>query len=416
MKRLVTVLLLGATAGLAGCVPMAGDYSEFAVRGKGGPSPAAAGAPVVYAEGVYRGGLAGGYPQGEGSFAYNDGRRYDGGFAAGRAEGRGRMVYPDGRVVAGEYRQGRERDVEIDYGDGRRFSGEVQRGRAAGTGTLRLPTGEQLNGRFQNDLAEGFGQLTGRDGLPVYTGGFRQGRMHGEGWCGAGASADLCIKDQGQDITAAQQQQRAVAAARREIEAAAAREQEAVRQALAPRLNDSEARLQRAERTLRGWQGPQSGEECYCEITGFCLLVESADTTPEQRRLDDIAWERRKAECRMRYSDYLGSRGQADYRERIAQLDAEARQVRADYAELRAEEKRRRDAIEATRQQRLRDEEEQKRLVRAQLEQDQREREARREKLRQQCQDPRYARSHPCGCGVVSSTPPAKGKGRACEA
>lgn len=416
MKVLATLLFLGAGAGLAGCVPFAGDYSDFAVRGKGGAAPAAAGGPVAYAEGVYRGGLAGGYPQGEGSFAYHDGRRYEGGFAAGRAEGRGRMTYPDGRVVTGEYRQGRERDVEIAYGDGRRYSGEVRRGRAAGAGTLVLPTGEQLSGRFQNDQAEGFGQLTGRDGQPVYTGGFRQGRMHGEGWCGAGASADVCIKDQGQDITAAQQQQRAAAAVKRQIEDEAAREQEAVRQELSPQLKDSEARLRTAERTLQGWQGPQSGEECYCELTGYCLLVESADTTPEQRRLDDIAWERRKAECRVRYGAYLGSRGQADYRERIAQLDAEARQVRAHYAALRAEDQRRRDAIEATRQQRLRDEEQQKRLVRAQLEQDQREREARREKLRQQCQDPGYARGHPCGCGVVSSTPPVKGKGRACEA
>lgn len=415
MKSLTVVITLGLAAVLAGCVPPSGNYSEFAVRGKGVPAPAA-NSQVVYAEGVYQGELQGGYPHGKGSFAYRDGRRYEGGFAGGRAEGRGRMTYPDGRVVSGEYRQGLERNVEIVYGDGRRFTGVVQRGRAAGAGTLVLPSGGQLAGRFRDDRADGFGQLTGADGVPVYTGGFREGRPHGEGWCGAGSAAEPCIRDQGRDVTEAILRERAQQAVVRQIEEAAAREQAALRQEMTPRLEEGKARLATAEQTLEGWRGPPSGDPCYCALGGLCLTVVGPDDTPESRRLGEIAAQRRKEECRARYSAYLGNRGQSDYSGRLAQLDAEAGRVRAHYAQLRAEDKRRQDAVEAARQQRLRDQAQQQQLVRARLDQEKREREAKREALRQQCADAAFARGRPCLCGALRNTPPVKGRGGACEA
>lgn len=414
MKRLAAVITLGLTAALAGCVPPSGNYSEFAVRGKGAPAPA--NGQVVYAEGVYQGELQGGYPHGKGSFAYRDGRRYEGGFAGGRAEGRGRMTYPDGRVVTGEYRQGLERNVEIVYSDGRRFTGVVQRGRAAGAGILALPSGGQLVGRFRNDRADGFGQLTGADGVPVYTGGFREGRPHGDGWCGAGSAAEPCIRDQGRDVTDATLRERAQQAVLRQIEDEAAREQAALRQEMTPRLAEGKARLATAEQTLEGWRGPQSGDPCYCSLGNLCLTVSNHNETAESRRLGEIAAERRRVECRARYRAYLDNSSQADYRGRLAQLDAEAGRVRAHYAQLRAEDKRRQDAIEAARQQRLRDQAQQQRLVQARVAQQQRERAAQRDKLRQQCADTTVARGRPCLCGALLNTPPVKGKGGACEA
>lgn len=414
MRRLAAVITLGFAAALAGCVPPSGNYSEFAVRGKAHGSPAAGG-QVVFAEGVYQGELQGGYPHGKGSFAYRDGRRYEGGFAGGRAEGQGRMSYPDGRVVTGEYRQGLERNVEIVYSDGRRFSGVVQRGRADGAGTLTLPSGGQLVGRFRNDRADGFGQLSGPDGVAVYTGGFRDGHQHGDGWCGAGSAAEPCIKDQGRDVTEATLRERAQLAVLREIDDEAAREQVALRQEMTPRLEEGKARLDTAEQTLNGWRGPQSDDPCYCSFS-LCLSVSRHGETAESRRLDKIAAERRRVECRARYRAYLDNSSQADYSGRLAQLDAEAGRVRAHYAQLRAEDKRRQDAIEAARQQRLRDQALQRQLVQARMEQAQREHAAQREKVRQQCADAAFARGRPCLCGALRNTPLVKGRGAACEA
>lgn len=416
LRRLATGITLGLAAALAGCVPPSGNYSEFAVRGKAASAAVAGSGQVVYAEGFYQGELQGGYPHGKGTFAYRDGRRYEGGFATGRAEGQGRMTYPDGRVVTGEYRQGLERNVEIVYADGRRFRGGVQRGRANGAGTLVLPAGAQLTGRFRNDRADGFGQLSGPDGVPVYTGPFREGQPHGEGLCGAGSDAELCIRDQGRHVTEATLRERAQQAVLRQIEDEAAREQAALRQEMAPRLEEGKARLDTAEQTLVGWRGPQSGDPCYCSLGNLCLTVRSPDETAESRRLGEIAAERRKVECRARFNAYLNNRGQADYGDRLAQLDAEATRVRSHYAQLRAEDKRRQDAIEAARQQRLRDQEQQKSLLQARMAQQQREREAQRDKVRQQCADAAFARGRPCLCGALRNTLPVKGRGAACEA
>jgi hypothetical protein len=419
IRRLHLPLLLATAAVLVGCVPPAGDYSEFATRGKARQALATPGPDntVTFAEGRYQGSLRNGRPDGTGSFRFNSGRRYEGGFAEGRAHGQGRMHYPDGRVVAGEYERGRERAVEIRYADGRRFAGEVADGRAAGAGVMTLASGEQLTARFRNDQAEGNGQLAKADGTPVYTGPFRQGRPDGEGICGAGAAAAACIQKNGQDITEDVQQRQARIDAERQINEEAARERAELDRELRPQREERERELASAESAARAWRGPESSDGCYCAFN-FCLTVESIDTTPEQRELDEIASARHDTMCRAKYADYLGNKGRSDYQATLRQLDEKAAEVRLRHARLRAEEKGRQDAIEARRQQWLRDEEAKKELVRQAAARREQERQEELRKQKEDCANGGLKRS-PCRCRAIlglprEPTPP--GKFAACEA
>jgi len=105
-------------------------------------------------EETYRGYILNGYPHGEGTMTWPDGRCYTGTFHQGHLHGRGTMVYPDKSKYDGEWRNSQR----------------------SGTGILLEANGDKYEGGWLNDLQHGSGTLTLSIG--VITGEFSDGKPH----------------------------------------------------------------------------------------------------------------------------------------------------------------------------------------------------------------------------------------------
>jgi hypothetical protein len=399
---------LAAALLLAACVSSVGDYSEFATRGK--PAVGNDGS-IRFAAGRYQGGLRDGRPDGEGSFTFDNGIQYRGGFSAGRAQGQGETRYPDGRIVRGEYRDDVEHDTEIAYPDGRRYQGEVVKGRAAGAGVMQLPNGDTLTARFRDDRAEGSGLLQNPGGEALFSGAFRNGKPQGEGIC-KGAT---CYMDQGQDITAQTLQGEAEKLAERQINRDFDKQQAALKQETQPQVEAAQRELEGTRSEATAWRGPKSGDPCYCAIVGFCLTVEDANITAEQRALDDITWQRKKAQCWQEYSAYRDNKSSAGYAEKLRALDEKEAAVRRHYDGVRAEQQRRDAEIEAGRQRMLADKAERERLARQAAAKAEAERAERLRADKERCANGGL-RTSPCRCRALLGIKETPKKGSACEA
>lgn len=416
-RHRITSIVLAGSALLAACVPPVGDYSEFAVHGKNraGVTMRASDSAVAFAEGRYQGALRDGLPNGEGTLAFNNGKWHRGTFIDGRMHGPGETHYPDGRVIRAEYQNDAAQRGEIVYADGRRFEGQIHDGQPSGSGTMSMPSGEVLTARFRNGAAEGFGLLEGAGGKALYAGTFRDGEPHGEGLCAGPGGATACFKDNGRDITRQALEREAAQRAEQEINRSFDKERSSIEREYKPQIAEARRQIDSTEAQARAWAGPSNGDDCYCELTGMCLLLEDADATREERALADIAWQKSKLECRRRYADYLGNKSRPDYSAEVARLNAKAAQVRQHHADLRAAEKRRADAVEASRQRMLADDQARKRLQQEQFARSEQERTARLEADKARCAAGGIKTS-PCRCRVLLQLPAPKTKGGACEA
>jgi hypothetical protein len=200
MMRLARLSVLIA---LGGCVPFAGNYSDFAIRGR-------AKEPDVRSEtqgfrpfvgGKYRGELRRGFPDGQGKFVFDDGRVYEGQFELGRRHGEGKLVYRDGRVVEGTFRD----DVpsaprSLTYTCGTVFRGVIKANVAQGDGVIVQPDGTVLVGTFVRDRLDGFGLEVTPTGEQFW-GPFKEGLADGRGLCAKRGEATLCDKRDGEDVT-----------------------------------------------------------------------------------------------------------------------------------------------------------------------------------------------------------------------
>jgi hypothetical protein len=105
-------------------ITWSGDCPGGTAQGTGNLSWFLRGKP----NGIYRGELKDGRPNGQGLYQYTSGEQYEGGFVEGRYEGHG--VYR--------------------YASGSTFEADFIAGKTPGTGTLRLNTGERFETDFMN--------------------------------------------------------------------------------------------------------------------------------------------------------------------------------------------------------------------------------------------------------------------------
>jgi hypothetical protein len=223
-----------------------------------------------------------------------------------------------------------------------------------------------------------------------------------------------CVRENGRDITSQARTRQALELAERTINSEQDSSLKQIRAQYEPQTRQAQSQIDAVSSQQQQWRGPQSGDPCHCAITGMCLMLEDPDTTAEQRRINNLRWERRKLECRQQYSDYLGYKTRPDYSAQLSRLDSEMESVKQRYAGMRAEQRRKETDVERQRQARLADQAEKTRLADQLRRQEEAKREAELEKRKARCGDERFRRANPCGCAAALQRPLSKGG--ACEA
>ena len=155
---------------------------------------------------VYEGTLAGGKPQGKGTWSRPNGSYYEGDFVQGMPSGHGKLVSERGGVYEGDFltgmAQGKGRMTYPGTGTWVSYEGGVKEGAPDGAGILVTKNG-RLEGTFLHGYAHGNGTFVPvHGGAPiqgkwiagdyqwpaadnvVFTGGIdANGRRYGKGWC-----------------------------------------------------------------------------------------------------------------------------------------------------------------------------------------------------------------------------------------
>lgn len=431
-RRLVP--LLPALAFAISCVPLKGDYSEFAgKRGRDGTVTRTE--SKTFAQGTYRGSLRNGFPHDEGTFTFSNGTTYEGEFRDGRFHGQGKLTFADARVVEGSFVNDREDVVTLTQPDGSVFSGPVVGGKPAGQGVLTLGDQSKVVGKFDANGVRGTGLLTDSQGVPRYAGPFRGTKPSGSGFCASGP----CVMEDGRDVTLDARAD----AARNDAARGVDREFESLRSADVKSHSDALARIagQRDSATarLQSHAGPGRNDECYCHIVSLCggIVIEERVEAPanlsdaqrrawwarhharkkEAKRIADLRAKQKRLECRQRYAKYLGIKDDPDYRQKLARIESE---VQSSLGRLQADERREaarhaehQRALEAKRKQRLADAAEMRRRADEAAAKLEREAQRKKDEMKAKCGEEGYRRAHPCACAVSLGRPLT---GTACEA
>jgi hypothetical protein len=90
--------------------------------------------------GHYKGALLNGWPDGFGSYTWQDGKKYVGQFKDGRMNGQGTLTVPDKGMYTGQFKNNTMHGHGTQMGsDGKKYVGQFKDGRMNGQGTLALP-------------------------------------------------------------------------------------------------------------------------------------------------------------------------------------------------------------------------------------------------------------------------------------
>ena len=129
----------------------------------------------------YTGRWRDGLRHGEGTETWSDGRKYTGQYRKGAFHIEGTESWPDGRRYQGAFFNGLYRGKgTYTKADGSSYEGDWHDGKRHGQGTESKPDGTWVyQGQWQNDMRDGQGKSRSTDAL--YTGGFCQGKMAGNG-------------------------------------------------------------------------------------------------------------------------------------------------------------------------------------------------------------------------------------------
>lgn len=437
--RTKTILLSVILVTLSACVPMRGDYSEFANRPNQETQDATHTESKNYAQGSYRGELRNGFPHGKGIFSFWNGTVYQGQFQDGRFHGTGRMTYNDSSVIEGTFLNDREHQVTLTKPDGSVFSGQVVGGKPAGEGILRLSDNSRIVGNFEGDRVKGTGLVIDGKGVPRYAGPIEENRPHGQGICSDG----FCEMAKGQNITASSQERAAQEIAVRQVADELNSELSDETERHKNATGQIESQRDAAEARFESHAGPKYGETCYCRLRGCMhLVVEESVSAPaglsdeeriawwerhrareeQSKKIAELRQAKERLECKQRYAGWLGISQDPDYLQKLTRLEADMKStVDRLESERRAEEQRHADhrrKLEAQHQKRLADEAELRRLAaeaRAKLVKEQQDR---MDRLKANCSEPSYRRSNPCKCSVLSpvESPSNSDAPGACEA
>ncbi|XP_020102881.1 LOW QUALITY PROTEIN: phosphatidylinositol 4-phosphate 5-kinase 1-like [Ananas comosus] len=140
------------------------------------PAEDAAERPLANGD-VYRGGFAGGAPQGRGKYVWADGCMYEGEWRRGKAAGKGRFSWPSGATFEGEFRSGRMEGFGTFTGpDGATYRGAWVADRKHGYGAKHYANGDYYEGTWRRNAQEG----QWRNGNQ-YIGEWRAGVISGRG-------------------------------------------------------------------------------------------------------------------------------------------------------------------------------------------------------------------------------------------
>ena len=109
-----------------------------------------------------------------------DGSKIVGIFQNGQLNGKGRKIDSNGMAVEGEFKDGQlDGEAKMTRKDGAKFEGNYENGVLSGKGKEQWQDGVAYEGEYLDGKRHGQGKLTTADG--VYTGSFRQGKIHGKG-------------------------------------------------------------------------------------------------------------------------------------------------------------------------------------------------------------------------------------------
>lgn len=151
---------------------------------------------VALANGLYKGQLKGGKPEGQGNVAYNDGSKFEGWFQSGKRQGQGKLTAADGKTVIydGEWKDDKRHGKGLGYGrysdrddqayikyDGQ-WENDVKQGQAVAL--LYKTSGEEFlryEGKFQNDLMEDTDAKISFANGAKYQGSISNDRFNGQG-------------------------------------------------------------------------------------------------------------------------------------------------------------------------------------------------------------------------------------------
>lgn len=428
---------------LAACVPLAGNYSEFASRTPPSQKGQSHVSDKQFAQGRYTGNLLDGFPHGEGSFRFWNGTTYEGSFHKGMFHGDGIMRYGDGTVVRGSFANDREQFVTLSRPDGAVFDGRVLRGRPAGNGTLTLANNTLIRGKFDGFAVQGNALLADAQGKVVYAGKFKGTTPHGEGICLSGE----CRRENGKDVTAQAREtsaeQLALHTVNSDIDSQLTTENR--------RHTETVARLDTERKTVmeqyQRQAGPERSDSCYCSIvhspmgcSGIVLRTGEDPQPPnglsetqrmawwerhrarekEEKRLRELRQEQQRLQCRQRFADYLGIREDPDFQQKLARLQSDTQNTTARLDAAKRDEMARnaqhQRALEQERQQRLADKAEMKRRADQAAADLKRAADQRMHELKNQCAAAEFRRINPCKCTVALGGSLKDAPGAACEA
>ncbi len=105
---------------------------------------------LAFANGIYKGQVRSGMPEGKGEFSYNNETRYEGEFKNGVLHGSGALTWADGRRMEGCFVHGLlEGPGTCSWSDGSRYTGEFKGGLMHGPGEFVWADGTLFKGLFE---------------------------------------------------------------------------------------------------------------------------------------------------------------------------------------------------------------------------------------------------------------------------
>ncbi len=136
---------------------------------------------IRFPDGMYKGDIKNGVPDGEGEYYYSDSSVYKGGFKSGKYDGKGEWTSKSGNKYKGDFK-----DNEFDgfgeyiYSDLSSYKGGFKNGKRNGKGVSTSVDGDIYEGEFKDGFRHGFGTYTFADGS-FYSGQFAYGERNGTG-------------------------------------------------------------------------------------------------------------------------------------------------------------------------------------------------------------------------------------------